>query len=88
MEFEWNEAKRQHVLAKHKVDFADALLIFEGLHVILAARSEVEVHEIAVGLLGERMVALVFTRRGDRIRLITARGARENEQREYREIHS
>ena len=68
MEFEWNEAKRQLVLAKHRLDFADALLIFEGLHVILAARSEVEAREIAVGLLGERMVALVFTRRDDRIR--------------------
>ena len=88
MEFEWDEKKRLVVLAKHRLDFADALLVFGGPHVILAARSEVEAREIAVGLLGERMVAIVFTRRGDRIRLITARGARENEQREYREIHS
>ena len=88
MEFEWDEAKRLLVLAKHRLDFADALFVFDGLHVILAARSEVEAREIAVGLLGERMVAVVFTRRGDRIRLISARGARKNEHREHREIHS
>ena len=88
MEFEWDEAKRQLVMAKHRLDFADALLVFRGPHVILEARSEAEAREIAVGLLGGRMVSIVFTRRGDKMRLITARRARENEQREYRAIHA
>ena len=88
MEFEWDEAKRLVVLEKHRVDFADVMLIFDGPHIILSARSEVEARNIAVGPLVDRIISVIFTRRGDVVRLITARGARKSEKREYRAMYT
>lgn len=87
MEFEWDEAKRHLVLAKHGLDFRDVGKVLDLPHVVLAAKSELEIRHLAIGLVGDRMVAVVFTIRGDRIRLITARRARDDECRAYRQVH-
>lgn len=87
MEIEWDETKRQLVLAKHGLDFRDVGKILDLPHVLLTARSDAETRLLAVGLVGDRMVAVVFTLRGDRVRLITARRARDNECRAYRQVH-
>jgi uncharacterized protein len=88
MEFEWDEKKRVLVLEKHGVDFDDVAAIFSGLHLISAAKSDFEIREIAIGFVGNKLVAVVFTRRGESLRLITARRARENERRAYRAVYS
>ncbi len=88
MEFEWDEDKRLKVLEKHGIDFWRATELFEINHVILPARSEQELRWTAVGLLQESWVAVIFTLRGDRTRLITARRARDHEQRAYRSIYN
>jgi uncharacterized DUF497 family protein len=50
MLFEWDEKKRQSNLAKHSVDFQDALRIFEGPVFEKAKRSRGEDRVLAVGL--------------------------------------
>ncbi|MGR3456786.1 BrnT family toxin [Pseudooceanicola nanhaiensis] len=50
---------------------------------ILAARSDVEERFIALGTLDGVPAAIVYTHRGRKIRLITARRMRTNERRAY-----
>lgn len=88
MEFEWDEKKRIATIEKHGFDFNDASELFSGLHVTIVAHSYFEQREIAVGLIQEKMVAVIFTKRGERFRLITIRRARENERRAYRAVHT
>jgi uncharacterized protein len=81
--FEWDSSKREVNLRKHGIDFEDAVEIFDGP--ILANRSDrEEVRWIAVGSLENRLIAVVFTRRAEIIRIISARRARKNEERAYR----
>ena len=86
MEFEWDESERLAVLQKHGIDFWRATAIWDVDHVILDARYQDERREIAVGFLDGWWIAVVFTRRGDPTRLVTARRARENEKRAYRSV--
>lgn len=86
MEFEWDEAKRLKVLEKHGIDFVDLDILFDGPVLWADARSLGEAREMAVGWSGSAIVAVVFTRRGEKLRLITARRARENEKRAYRAL--
>ena len=88
MEFEWDEDKRLKVLEKHGIDFWRATELFEIDHIILPARSEIELRWTAVGFLSGSWVAVIFTQRGDRVRLVTARRARLNEQRAYRSVYN
>ena len=81
--FEWDEAKRLVCLDKHGIDFCDAVEVFETDYLELPARSEAEERLIAVGLLQDVTVAVVFTCRGGAIRIITARRARKNEREQY-----
>lgn len=78
--FEWDEGKRIATLSKHGIDFAAVLTIFEGDHLIIPARSDVEPRFGAVAQWNGVWVTVLFTRRGETIRLITARRARDNER--------
>jgi uncharacterized protein len=82
-EFGWDPRKREVNLRKHGIDFEDAVEVFDGQ--ILARRSDREEERwIAIGSLENRLIAVVFTRRADVIRIISARRARKNEERAYR----
>lgn len=83
MEFEWDEAKRLMTIEKHGLDFRDVQKVLLTNHLVLAAKSDAEQRHLAVGLSEGRLVAIVFTLRGENIRLITARRAREYESRAY-----
>ena len=83
MEFEWDEAKRQLVLAKHGLDFRRVLEVFKNNYIALQANSETEHRQIAVGFVNNVMIAVIYTERSGKLRLITARRARENESRAY-----
>jgi uncharacterized DUF497 family protein len=87
MEFEWDEAKRLAVLEKHGIDFNDLHGFFDGDVLYLDAKSDVEPREKAVGWTGQIWITAIFTWRGGKIRLITARRAREDEQRAYRSTY-
>jgi uncharacterized DUF497 family protein len=81
--YEWDEAKRIAALHKHNIDFADAVEIFEAIYIRLSGRSDIEIREIAVGYVNETYIAVVFTMRGETIRIITVRKARRDEREVY-----
>lgn len=81
--FEWDEAKRSLVLAKHDIDLVEAARILDGPVLIVPSDRHAEPRWLAIGMLNGREIALVFTRRGDNIRLISARRAKDHERRAY-----
>ena len=85
--FEWDETKRLATLAKHKIDFLDAVEIFGGNFLLLPARSEIEARQKAVAPLGAKMICVVFTVRDGKTRIITARVARKNEREKYQVLY-
>lgn len=85
--YEWDEKKWEANFVKHHFDFIDAPLILEGPHLLGPGRiTGVEVREIATGMIGGRWATVVFTRRGDVIRIISLRSARHGERKRYQEI--
>lgn len=89
MEFEWDEAKREKVLMSRGIDFIDlAKLMFDGRPVVtLPSRRGDEERFITIGMIWDRSFVLVWLQRGEAIRLITARRARDGEERTYRSIY-
>lgn len=83
IEFEWDEAKRTANLAKHGVDFEDAIGIFAGPVVVKRSDRDGEERWIAVGTAEGRVIAVVYTVRAERYRVISARSTRKNERRAY-----
>ena len=85
-EFEWDPAKADSNLAKHGIDFVDAIKIFDdpALYVIVDARVYGERRYKALGLLDGKVLLIVYTMRGDNIcRLISARRANRRERTAY-----
>lgn len=80
---EFDETKRQKVLEKNGIDLLDAAQILDGPVLVAASDRNGEIRWLAIGLLNGLEIALAFTRRGENIRLISARRARENERRAY-----
>lgn len=85
MEYEWDEAKRLANLRKHGIDFTDVKIVFDGdiLTVEDDRYSYGEQRFVTLGLLQGRVVAVVYTEREARIRIISARKATKYEQRVY-----
>lgn len=87
MEFEWDEAKNEANLAKHGIDFDDAIGIFN--HRILERvdnrREYGETRTRAIGLSSGRELFIVYTMRGEIRRIVSARRASINERRAYRQ---
>lgn len=85
MDLEWDEAKRQAVLAERGVDLADteaALLDERALTVTQDHGGEVRYATIGMGPLG-RLLTVVWTRRGNKVRIITAWRSNARERRRY-----
>ena len=86
--FEWDEAKRQTVIAEHRIDFVDVVEVFARSFLLLPAKSEVEARQKAIAPLGSTMICVVFTVRNDVIRIITTRIARRNEREWYEKLYT
>ena len=85
IEFEWDEQKRLSNLQKHGIDFVRACQIFDGSTVEFEdSRYDYgEDRYIAVGETGGQILTVVYTYRGDVIRLISARLATRYEKNLY-----
>jgi uncharacterized protein len=84
--FTWaDEAKRRANLRKHGIDFLDAPKIFEGLTFTAEDDRESygERRSLTLGLLGDQIVSVTHTERGDNIRIISIRKATKHEARFY-----
>ena len=88
MESEWDPAKARANFTKHGVRFADAVTALEddSALTIRDLSSEDEERWVTMGLdvLG-RLLVVVYTWRGERVRLISAREAMPDERRQYEE---
>lgn len=87
MDFEWDEEKRLHNIAKHGIDFVDASLLFGSPYLVGPGNTvDGEQRWLATGMIDEIYVTAVFTRRGPLIRIISMRRARHGERKKYQEI--
>ncbi len=84
MRFEWDEEKRALNLAKHGIDFDRAVDLFDG-RPVREVRSAYLLEErwLTIGPLDGKLVTAVWTPRGDSVRLISVRRARNGEERDY-----
>ncbi len=85
MTYEWDADKARANLRKHDVDFADAVAVLEDdAAITIADEHPGEDRFITVGqdALG-RILVVVYTWRGENIRLISARKATPRELQQY-----
>lgn len=92
LRFEWDQKKAAENRAKHRVSFEEAVTVFGDLLGRITddpRHSEGEERYVLLGLSErQRLLAVMFTERGDVIRLISARKATRHERRDYEENKS
>lgn len=85
MEFEWDEAKAESNLRKHRVDFADAATVLhdeQALTFLDDSSDEERFITLGIDALA-RVLVVVYMWRGETVRLISARKADAEERRQY-----
>ncbi|PSN20079.1 hypothetical protein C7271_03965 [filamentous cyanobacterium CCP5] len=87
MVYQWNEDKATANLRKHGVDFADAVSVFsDDLALTIPDERFDEERFVTISLDGFGwFLVLVYTLRGEAIRIISARKATKQERRQYEE---
>ena len=88
MEFEWDDTKNRANIRKHGVSFEIARRIFEGSYLtrLDERRDYGETRYIGVGEVdGVAVIVVAHTKRGGRIRLISARPASRKERQAWYE---
>lgn len=87
--FEWDPNKAQRNLSIHGVSFDEASTAFQDAMSITVPdpkHSQTEERLILLGYsIGNRLLVVVHTERGDRIRIISARAATQKERLRYEE---
>jgi uncharacterized DUF497 family protein len=86
MEFEFDPAKSATNFAKHGIDFTEAAALWDDPFSLGAlARSDDEPRFVWIANYQEKLWAAFYTERNGKIRLISVRRAREQEERLYHE---
>jgi uncharacterized DUF497 family protein len=85
VELEWDERKRQWTIETRRLDFADVVdFDFVTANTIEDTRTDYgEVRFVSTGFLHDRLCVLCWTRRGERIRVISLRKANDREKQGY-----
>jgi uncharacterized protein len=86
MNFEWDDDKNEGNQRKHRVDFVDAILIFEGDVLTLedTRQNYGEQRFRSIGLVDGECFVVVHTQRGNSTRLISAWRGGSDERNNYR----
>ena len=88
MRFEWDENKRQANLAKHDLDLIRGTDLFDGRPACTyPSPRDGEDRSVTVGIVAGDYLTLIWARRGEAIRLISPRKARDAEKRGYQASH-
>jgi uncharacterized DUF497 family protein len=85
-EFEWDDLKAEANLKKHGVSFREARRVFDDIFALVEEDVDADPREdrfLATGMVGDTLIMVVYTERGSRVRLISARRATVHEQRRY-----
>lgn len=81
MKFDWDGDKRLANIEKHGINFDDVDLVFaDERSISYSSPREREERFVIVGMLRDRLISVVFTPRGEAIRIISARAARPQEK--------
>ena len=84
-EYEWDPTKAASNFGKHRVQFADAVGVFEDDNAITipdTSTSEERFKTLGIDFMG-RLLVVAYTYRGDAIRLISARKATTVQRKSY-----
>jgi uncharacterized DUF497 family protein len=86
VEIEWDSKKAISNLKKHGIDFADAVTVLEDERAITISENYPEEERcITIGMDSfNRILVVVYTWRGTRIRIISARKGTAKEIRQYK----
>lgn len=85
--YEWDEAKRKSNIARHGVDFTTVERFDWETAIINPDNRTSEPRWVAYGFIGVRLYVVVFTERGDNIRIISLRKANRREEKHYGQKH-
>ena len=88
MRYEWDELKATANIIKHGVEFEDALeFAWEASVEVFDSRKDYkEQRSIAMSCIRGRLHVLVYTRRGDGVRVVSLRKANKREIRKYEQF--
>jgi uncharacterized protein len=84
----WHEAKRKLNLEKHGLDFKDAHLVYENPNKCTYEaryKDERRLMDLATAVVHGRLLTLIYTERGDDVRIISFRVASREEREQYEE---
>lgn len=81
--FEWDHEKAKSNTAKHGIGFDEAARIFNGEILARQESHDTEDRYAAIGLARGSTLVVVFTERGENIRIISARRATPSERRRF-----
>ena len=85
--FEWDEKKAEQNIKKHNVPFEEAATVFSdpfSITIYDPLHSKDEDRFVILGMSKKnRLLVVVHTERGDKIRIISARKATKKEKRQY-----
>jgi hypothetical protein len=85
-EFEWDDAKAAENLCDHRVSFEEATLaICDSFSIewLDTRESYGEERVVLVGMSQGQLLTVIYTERGDRVHIISARKATRHEQDDY-----
>lgn len=88
MEYEWDPKKAKANFQKHGVLFADAVTVFgddRALTIEDIDHEEQRFMTLGMDAMG-RVLVVIYTNRGDNVRIISAREATSREQKVYVEV--
>lgn len=89
MRFEWDDSKARTNAAKHKVTFEEAATVWTDPFALIAPDPEHSLEETREWIIGtshrQRVLVVVYTEKGESIRIISARKATPNERLRYEE---
>ena len=85
--YEWDARKAASNLRKHKIDFADAVMVFEDDSALtIPDEGSDEERFVTIGMDAfARILVVVYSWREETIRVISARRATPEERRQYQE---
>jgi uncharacterized DUF497 family protein len=83
--FGWDPNKRDKVLRARNIDFDDMRLVITGPILVERSDRSGEIRHKVVGVLDDVEIAFICTFRGDLCWVITARRARRDERKKYRD---
>ncbi|MEN9565253.1 MAG: hypothetical protein RLZZ69_449 [Cyanobacteriota bacterium] len=89
MHFEWDDNKAESNFLKHGITFEKAVTVFADPYLLFTedfGHSEQEEREWAIGEAENgSIIVVIFTMRGEKIRIISARKATKRECKKYEE---